>query len=172
MYNEERLFAFLYAHTASLPKHFLIRLNRPLTQIKEEYFCLSTEHILQSLGLNNCVVSVSPRYFIFFWRMLCACFKEVFNPVAAVSPVALPTDERHEDMGWSCVSCVRRDIRKRFTEIVVHHWNRLSTELVTAQILSEVKTHLTMLLVLRFSFRYPVRSRKLGLNDPYGSLPT
>lgn len=32
VYCEEGLFAFLCAHTASsLPKHFLIRLNRPLT---------------------------------------------------------------------------------------------------------------------------------------------
>lgn len=64
VYREDGLFAFLCAHTASsLPKYFLIRLNRPLTQIKEEYFCLAAEHILWSLGLNNCVVAVSPRYF-------------------------------------------------------------------------------------------------------------
>lgn len=37
----------------------------------------------------------------------------------------------------------RWDIRKRFfTETVVHHWNRLSMELVTAQSPSEFKEHL------------------------------
>lgn len=30
--------------------------------------------------------------------MSCAYFKEVLSPVAAVSPMALHTDKRHEDM--------------------------------------------------------------------------
>lgn len=112
MYSEDGLFVFLWAHIASsLPKRFLIRRNRSLNQIKQKYFCLPTEQILQSLGLNNCAVAISSRCckHVFLWRgnmqfityrspqtsgVLHACFKKVLKPVGAASPVALPSDNR------------------------------------------------------------------------------
>lgn len=163
MYSEDGLFVFLCAHIASsLPKCFLIRWNRSLTQIKRKYFCLPTEQILQSLGLNNCMVAIPFRYckHVFLWRgnmqfsthrspqtsrVLRACFKKVLKPVGAVSPVTLPTDNRR-CFYWSLNALLKCCTSQRCTS----NWNMKQLE----------EPHTAKEIIERRSWRIPMSVNK------------
>ena len=57
-------------------------------------------------------------------------------------------------------------------DAIIGHWNGLPREAVTAPSLSEFKELLDDALSHIVSFRQSCEEQGVGLNDPYGSLPT